>query len=121
MRHILVILFLFCFRLMADDEFFSSRFFETYAITGYLTNDVRLGRHDQTMPCIMWPKTKKNSPLVFQHGVWLIGFRDGKLIGTAPMWDVNYTPGPIIDQTAAVIVNPADSARYRTYIVTRAS
>ncbi|RPH89101.1 MAG: T9SS C-terminal target domain-containing protein, partial [Calditrichaeota bacterium] len=81
----------------------------------------RLGRHDQTMPGIMWPKTKENSPLVFQHGVWLIGFRDGKLIGTAPMWDVNYTPGPIIDQTAAVVVDPADSARYRTYIVTRAS
>ncbi len=53
--------------------------------------------------------------LVFTHGLWLTGMADGSLMGTTSSWGFDYSPGPIIDNQAAMIAQPNDSTTYRIY------
>jgi len=103
-----------------NDQFVKSRQFETNALHITMTNDGRLWAPKLSYNGIHF---RDNTPYlsVFDHGLVILGYRDGQLVGTAPFWSVNYTPGPIIQGRAAFIAAPQDSSKYRTYIITKNS
>jgi hypothetical protein len=58
-------------------------------------------------------------PPVWQHGLTILGKRNGQ-VGCLPcQWQSPYSPGPIIGGEPASRVRPQDSYRYRVYDVVR--
>ena len=58
--------------------------------------------------------------IIYDHGPWLIGKVNGEPILSIVQWwkAWNYSPGPIIDGQAAMLIHPEDSLKYRTYKIT---
>jgi hypothetical protein len=100
------------------DPFIRTSRFETAALRVSLTNDGRL--QDDNYGGGIWLKKEWHGG-VWDHGLIVIGYRDGELVGTAPLWSSNYTPGPILNKQAALVVAPLDSTLYRTYMLTQKS
>lgn len=96
------------------ESFVKYRHFDTYSFRVSLSND---GRLDAGAYGISFRKTDSYFR-VWDHGFVLLGYQDGQLVGTAPLWSPNYTPGPMIDGQAAIQIAPEDSSRYRTYLLT---
>ena len=57
--------------------------------------------------------------IVFDHGPWVIGKMNGKPVLAFNQWFRNYSPGPIINGQAAMLINPEDSAKYRVYKISK--
>lgn len=62
-----------------------------------------------------------NSGVEFDHGLWFTGIIDDLLIGTTSSYALDFSPGPIINGQAAMIVNPEDSLLYRIYHIDSSS
>ncbi len=114
------IVFLLCFLPQAlsaqinPESIVKHKYFDTYSLRVSLSNDGRLYSGAWGISF----STEQTYYRVWDHGLVLLGYRDGQLVGTAPLWSPNYTPGPIIDGQAAIQVAPEDSALYRTYLLT---
>jgi Secretion system C-terminal sorting domain len=65
-----------------------------------------------------WPKDKQ-SVIVFDQGLWVIGKFKGQTRMALGMWGASYSPGPIINGRPAMLADPADSLRYRVYKISR--
>jgi hypothetical protein len=68
----------------------------------------------------IWPDTGKNSllsPIVYDHGPWIIGKVNGVPSAAMDMWYSSYAPGPIIGGMPALWVRPQDSSRYHPYLI----
>ena len=107
--------------LSAQKEFEKSVKFETLNFESYFRNNGHLGESPAGVTGISWPRGEFSRPLVYDHGFWVIGFQNDTLVGAVPFWDANYSPGPMIDGQAAVIVAPQDSNLYRSYLLTDSS
>jgi hypothetical protein len=59
--------------------------------------------------------------IIFDHGPWLVGKVDGEPILSIIEWfrAWNYSPGPIINGQAAMLIHPEDSLKYRAYKITQ--
>lgn len=59
--------------------------------------------------------------IIFDHGPWLVGKVNGEPILSIIQWwkAWNYSPGPIINGQAAMLIHPEDSLKYRTYKITQ--
>ncbi len=56
---------------------------------------------------------------VYDQGIWVVGKVNNEIQVCFNQWTKTYSPGPIIDGTAAMTSNPADSARYRVYKISK--
>jgi hypothetical protein len=59
--------------------------------------------------------------IIYDNGPWLVGKVDGDPILSIIQWwkAWNYSPGPIINGQAAMLIHPEDSLKYRAYKITR--
>jgi hypothetical protein len=59
--------------------------------------------------------------IIYDHGPWLVGKVNGEPILSIIQWwkAWNYSPGPIINGQAAMLIHPEDSLKYRTYKITQ--
>jgi Secretion system C-terminal sorting domain len=58
--------------------------------------------------------------IIFDHGPWIVGkVNNEPILSIIEWWRVwNYSPGPIINGEAAMLIHPEDSLKYRTYKIT---
>jgi hypothetical protein len=57
--------------------------------------------------------------ILFDHGPWLVGKIGADTVVSLSQWFSTYSPGPIINGQAAMLIHPEDSLRYRSYKITK--
>jgi len=57
--------------------------------------------------------------IIYDHGPWMIGKVGSDTVFSLSQWFSSYSPGPIINGEAAMLIQPEDSLKYRSYKVTR--
>ena len=62
-----------------------------------------------------WDHNSQNYYIVYDQGPWIVGKINGNIHLAIEQWRSSYSPGPIIDNDAAMNVHPEDSAKYRVY------
>jgi hypothetical protein len=62
-----------------------------------------------------WEYNSKNYSIVYDHGPWIVGKINGFIHLAFEQWNGSYSPGPIINDDAAMNVHPEDSTKYRVY------
>jgi len=62
-----------------------------------------------------------SNQIIYDQGPWFVGKINGELILSIVQWFScwNYSPGPIIQNQAAMLINPEDSLRYRVYKISK--
>jgi hypothetical protein len=116
MKYILLILFSsHLFSQSAD--FVKYRSIENGNIKAYISNDGRLGASSYKYYSILWPKDVERPSEVYDHGLWVVGFRNDSLVGAVPFYMPGYTPGPNLYGYSATVVSPEDSDLYRSYLI----
>jgi hypothetical protein len=72
-------------------------------------------------PLVSWDQLGEEQSIVYDQGLWVIGKIGGRVNWTYGTWDRYsvYSPGPIINGQAAMLINPEDSLRYRVYKISR--
>lgn len=70
---------------------------------------------------VTWDQLGEDETIVYDQGLWVIGKIDDHLKWAYGTWDRYsvYSPGPIIDGEAAMLINPQDSLRYRVYKISK--
>src|SRR3989339_1741827 len=66
-----------------------------------------------------WKMLNQDSTIVFDQGPWLIGKINNKVHLAISQWGTNYSPGPIINNKAAMQYKPEDSLKYRIYKISK--
>jgi hypothetical protein len=119
-KYILVILL--SYQLSAQiSHFVKYKSLETYNIRATFSNDGRLTSETLQSVGIIWPKDREQPSFVYEHGFWVLGFRNNTLVGAVPMYWPGYTPGPVISGKSAIAIAPEDSALYRSYFLDKDS
>jgi hypothetical protein len=111
-KRLIYILFL-NFIVTAQDVVYDTKLITTNTMSVRLTNINALDWYTTGDIGISW--LNGNHDIVFTHGIWLSGMIGDTLIGTTSSWGLDYSPGPIIDGQAAMIVQPENSNSYRIY------
>ncbi len=62
-----------------------------------------------------WEYNLKNYTVVFDQGPWIVGKVNGNIHLAISQWSSSYSPGPIINNNAAMNVHPEDSSLFRVY------
>jgi hypothetical protein len=62
-----------------------------------------------------WEYESEKRDIVFDQGLWIIGKINGQVHLAHKQWNSSYSPGPIINNDAAMNVHPEDSTKYRVY------
>ena len=62
-----------------------------------------------------WEHNSKRYQIVYDHGPWIVGKINGFIHLAFEQWQSSYSPGPIINNDAAMNVHPEDSVKYRVY------
>jgi hypothetical protein len=57
--------------------------------------------------------------IVFDQAPWIIGKINGEIILSGGQWFSAYSPGPIINGQAAMLVHPEDSLKYRVFKINK--
>jgi hypothetical protein len=67
-----------------------------------------------------WPSSVYGKSIIYDHGPWIVGKVNGEpILSIIEWWKAwNYSPGPIINGEAAMLIHPEDSLKYRTYKIT---
>jgi hypothetical protein len=67
------------------------------------------------------PDTSYGNGIIYDHGPWLVGKINGDSVLSIIQWwkGWNYSPGPIIDGQAAMLIHPEDSLKYRVYKISK--
>ena len=68
------------------------------------------------------PNTGSNlngTMLIYDQGIWILGKIQGKLQAAVSQWNTSFSPGPIINDTAALVSHLEDSLKYRNYKITK--
>ena len=63
----------------------------------------------------VWEHNSQNHYIVFDQGPWVVGKINGNIHLAIEQWYSSYSPGPIINNDAAMNVQPEDSLKYRVY------
>jgi hypothetical protein len=59
-----------------------------------------------------------NQWIIFDHGPWIIGKIGSDTVFSLSQWFSSYSPGPIINGQAAMLIHPENSLKYRSYKIT---
>lgn len=62
-----------------------------------------------------WDYNSVKRTMVFDQGLWIIGKINEQIHLAHKQWSGSYSPGPIINNNAAMNVFPEDSLKYRVY------
>jgi hypothetical protein len=54
-------------------------------------------------------------PIVYDIGPWIVGKIEDSLYAVISQWWSLYSPGPIVNGQAGILINPQDSLKYRVY------
>ncbi len=57
--------------------------------------------------------------IIYDHGPWIIGKIGSDTVFSLSQWYSSYSPGPIINGQAAMLIHPEDSLKYRIYKITK--
>jgi hypothetical protein len=57
--------------------------------------------------------------IIFDQAPWIVGKRNDEVIMAGSQWFNNYSPGPIINGQAAMLIHPEDSLKYRVYKISK--
>jgi hypothetical protein len=57
--------------------------------------------------------------IIFDHGPWLTGKIGTDTVLSISQWFTSYSPGPIINGQAAMLIHPEDSLKYRVYKISK--
>lgn len=57
--------------------------------------------------------------IIFDQAPWIIGKRNGEIVLSGGQWSSAYSPGPIINGQAAMLIHPEDSLKYRVYKINK--
>jgi hypothetical protein len=59
--------------------------------------------------------------IIYDHGPWLVGKLNEDSVLAIIQWHKgwSYSPGPIIDDQAAMLIHPEDSVKYRVYRISK--
>ncbi|MCF8241301.1 MAG: hypothetical protein K9J16_07930 [Melioribacteraceae bacterium] len=79
-------------------------------VTGIINNYGSL----EQWPGIRW-KDEDILGMVFDQGLWVIGKYNEEVRIAFSQWRSSYSPGPVINEKAALLVNAEDSSRYKVY------
>ena len=87
--------------------------------SGVMNNYGNLNSYNIPNPTgILWGTNSYNQ-IVYDQGIWVIGKIQNKVHLSFNEWLSSYSPGPILDGTAAMISHPEDSTRYRVYKISK--
>ncbi len=67
----------------------------------------------------LWELLGADPSIVFDHGPWLTGKIGNDTVVSISQWFTSYSPGPIINGQAAMLVHPEDSLKYRVYKISK--
>ena len=57
--------------------------------------------------------------IMYDQGPWLVGKVGSDTVVSLSQWISTYSPGPIINGQAAMLIHPEDSLRYRSYKISK--
>ena len=57
--------------------------------------------------------------IIFDQGPWIVGKKNGHVVLSGAQWWGGYSPGPIINGQAAMLIHPEDSLKYRVYKINK--
>lgn len=57
--------------------------------------------------------------IIFDQAPWIIGKRNDEIVLAGGQWSYAYSPGPIINGQAAMLIHPEDSLKYRVYKINK--
>ena len=63
--------------------------------------------------------TKYNNQIVYDMGPWIVGKINDSLYAAISQWGSLYSPGPVINGQAGILINPQDSLKYRVYKISK--
>jgi len=65
------------------------------------------------------PNEPHSRGIVYDQGPWIIGKRNNEIVISGAQWYYGYSPGPIINGQAAMLIHPEDSTKYRVYKINK--
>jgi hypothetical protein len=68
---------------------------------------------------VTWAPLEEYNTIVYNQGLWVLGKINDIPYWSYGRWSSVYSPGPIIDGEAAMLINPQDSLRYRVYKISK--
>ena len=77
-----------------------------------------LSMTNNNYPPVIWSRFASDM-VVYEEGLFFIGKINKEIYLSEAMWGSQYSPGPIIDNKAAMISHPEDSVKYRVYKITK--
>jgi Secretion system C-terminal sorting domain len=94
--------------------------FDTLDINNIQLVSSNLGNCDPSR-WISLPDPGYGNGIIYEHGPWLVGKINGDSVLSIIQWfkGWNYSPGPIIDGQAAMLIHPEDSLKYRVYKISK--
>ena len=57
--------------------------------------------------------------IIFDQAPWIVGKRNQEVVMAGAQWFNSYSPGPIINGQAAMLLHPEDSLKYRVYKISK--
>jgi len=84
-----------------------------------LTNTGNINWRSDDYQSVTWEQIADYNTIVFDQGLWVLGKIDDVPHWSYGKWSSVYSPGPIIDGQAAMLINPEDSSRYRVYKISK--
>ncbi len=74
-----------------------------------------IGGLNRVNPVANWQYGSKNYGMVYDQGPWIVGKINGNIHLAIKQWSSSYSPGPIMNNDAAMNVRPEDADKYRVY------
>ena len=65
------------------------------------------------------PNELQSRWIVYDQGPWIVGKKNNEIVMSGAQWSFGYSPGPIIDGQAAMLIHPEDSLKYRVYKINK--
>jgi len=63
----------------------------------------------------IWNILTGSDQILFDQGLWFVGKRGEEIKASSAMWNIKYSPGPILEGKPAMELKPEDSLKYRVY------
>src|SRR3989339_154829 len=119
MKKIILLTILFTASLLFSQNRINLQILNSNNIHLALQNIGKLGAIPVAFGGGVWKILSFDSTIVYDHGPWIIGKIDNKVHLSISQWGTNYSPGPIINNKAAMQYKPEDSLKYRIYKISK--
>ncbi|MFC2084177.1 hypothetical protein ACFLS9_03890 [Bacteroidota bacterium] len=112
-------IFIFCSRLLSQSDrykFYDAEYLNINNITIHINN---IGSLHDDYGNAFWDYKVYYPIIVYDQGIWFVGKIDDEPRVAFAQWNTTYSPGPIINGTAALLGPIEDSLKYRVYKITK--